>query len=105
MEWHDVLKQDELWAGELIPAKVAGKAIFVTNIGGEIKAYEDRCPHQLNTLSDGTFDGHTLMCKTHRWRFDLATGCGINPSSSRLFAVPVRTHDGRIQVSLDTQQP
>lgn len=100
MNWHDVVPQEELWEGEILPATVADKEIFICNVAGVIHAYEDRCPHQENPLSDGKLDGHSLTCKTHQWRFDLKSGCGINPTGARLTAFPVRVEGGVVQVAL-----
>lgn len=102
MNWHDVVRREELWEGEIYPARVADKQVFLFITNGVIHAYEDRCPHQLNPLSDGMLDDKTLMCKTHRWRFDLGTGCGINPASARLTAFETRVEGGVIQVAIAT---
>ncbi len=100
MNWYDVVQKEELWEGEIFPAQVADKRIFLFIMGGVIHAYEDRCPHQMNPLSDGKLEGSTLMCKTHRWRFDLGTGCGINPASARLTTYQTRIEGGVIQVAV-----
>lgn len=100
MNWHDTVQQADLWEGEIVPAQISDKRIFLFNVGGTVHAYEDRCPHQENPLSDGMLDGTSLTCKTHRWRFDLKTGCGINPSSARLRTFPVRIEGGVIQVGI-----
>lgn len=97
--WHDVVPLSELWEGELHATEVNGVRIFLVKVAGAVRAYQDRCPHQLNPLSDGNLDQGTLTCKYHRWRFNLETGRGINPSSCSLFAVATRVQDGTIQVS------
>jgi cytochrome P450/nitrite reductase/ring-hydroxylating ferredoxin subunit len=39
-----------------------------------IKVYEGRCPHQGALLGEGELEGGSLVCRNHRWRFDLETG-------------------------------
>jgi nitrite reductase/ring-hydroxylating ferredoxin subunit len=37
----------------------------LVNVGSEIRAYEDRCPHLGFQLSEGDLDGRTLICANH----------------------------------------
>ena len=97
--WRDVISEADLWEGDLHVTEIDGMDIFLVNVGGIIRAYEDRCPHQRNPLSDGHFNEGTLTCKYHRWRFDLATGKGINPADCRLAALETRIESGMVQVS------
>jgi cytochrome P450/nitrite reductase/ring-hydroxylating ferredoxin subunit len=39
-----------------------------------LRAYEGRCPHQGALLGEGEIDGDALVCRNHRWRFDVQTG-------------------------------
>lgn len=98
--WHDVMPLSELWVGELVGVEVAGHNVVLANVDGEVRAYEDRCPHLSSPLSEGMLDGRVLMCSTHLWEFDCLTGAGINPASCGLSAYPVRVEDGTIQVGL-----
>jgi toluene monooxygenase system ferredoxin subunit len=89
---------DDLWIGELAGMVVAGHKVLVVNADGEIRAFEDCCPHLSSPLSEGTLDGPVLTCSTHLWEFDCLTGAGINPATCGLLPYPVRVEDGTIQV-------
>ncbi len=43
--WQVVMPAADLWAGELTGVRLGGKKIVLVNVGGEIRAFEDRCPH------------------------------------------------------------
>jgi toluene monooxygenase system ferredoxin subunit len=93
--WRSALAANELWEGDVTPVEVAGRQLMLVRLpGGEIRAYQGRCPHQGAALADGAgaFDGRTLTCAAHGWQFDLATGRGVNPAGCALdrFAVTVR---------------
>src|SRR5688572_32919260 len=52
----------------------AGVDLVVVRARGGIRAFEGRCPHQGALLSEGEFDGETLICRNHRWRFSAENG-------------------------------
>jgi toluene monooxygenase system ferredoxin subunit len=98
--WHVVMPIDELWIGDLVGVDVAGQPILLVRLDESVRAYDDRCPHQENPLSEGLLDGDNLTCAAHLWEFDARTGQGVNPASSCLSAFPVRVDDGMICVGL-----
>ncbi len=72
---------------------------------GTLFALRDLCPHRGIPLSAGWFDGETVMCKYHGWRFEPTTGqCqeipsltshdGLQPTRIYANAFPVRESDG-----------
>ena len=48
--------------------------VVIFKADGRIHAFENRCPHEGNPLSEGEIAGPTLTCVFHNWRFDLETG-------------------------------
>jgi toluene monooxygenase system ferredoxin subunit len=98
MTWRPVMPVGELWEGELAGARLGGKDIVLVNVGGEIRAYEDRCPHLGFALSAGDLDGRTLTCANHQWEFDALTGTGVNPGNCRLTAFGTRVAGGQIEI-------
>jgi toluene monooxygenase system ferredoxin subunit len=92
---------DDLWSGEMAACTVRDKRIVLINIGGQIRAFADECPHMRTPLSAGSLDGVVLTCATHGWVFNAETGRGINPAQTCLteFAVQIRGND--ILVDLD----
>lgn len=103
MVWHLVMPEEDLWEGELAGAQADGKNIVLLNVGGEIRAFEDRCPHLSSRLSEGDLDGCTLTCVAHLWEFDARTGKGINPGNSQLVVYPTRVVGGNIEVLLPNE--
>jgi toluene monooxygenase system ferredoxin subunit len=96
--WYPVMAEDDLWEGELTGIEVAGKKLILLNAGGEIRAFEDRCPHLGSRLSEGDLGACTLTCAAHLWEFDVLTGKGTNPGNSQLTAFETRVAGGNIEV-------
>jgi toluene monooxygenase system ferredoxin subunit len=92
------MAEDDLREGELTGIEVAGKKLVLLNIDGEIRAFEDRCPHLGSRLSEGDIDGRTLTCAAHLWEFDAVTGKGTDPGNSQLNVFETRMADGNIEV-------
>jgi toluene monooxygenase system ferredoxin subunit len=90
----------DLWSGEIVGVEATDWKILLVNCEGEIRAYEDKCPHLENPLSEGDLDGKKLTCSYHLWEYDVLTGRGINPEGSRLKEFPVRIDAGNILVGL-----
>ncbi len=62
-----------------------------------LRAYEGRCPHQGALLGEGEIDGNALVCRNHRWRFDVETG-QRQGGAACLRACAVRQEDGAVLV-------
>lgn len=95
--------------------EVDGRLIGVFNVGGELYAFHDHCPHRGGSLCHGRLTGtsapaegvapigyaragHVLRCAWHGWEFDIATGrCLVDPRlRARTYAVEVV--DGEVLV-------
>jgi toluene monooxygenase system ferredoxin subunit len=99
--WVPVSTLDDLWDGEMATVSVDGTAVLLANIGGEVVAYEDRCPHAATPLSRGDLKGNVLTCSAHEWVFDCRTGGGINPAVVCLRRFAVRLDGDAINVCLE----
>jgi nitrite reductase/ring-hydroxylating ferredoxin subunit len=62
-------------------------------------AIEDRCPHMGFPLHDGTVEAGLVTCHWHHARFDLASGCTLDPfaDDARPFDVEVVDDDVMVQ--------
>ena len=98
MTWRAVMPAEDLWEGELTGIQLGGRNIVLVNVGGEIRAYEDRCPHLGFQLSEGDLDGCVLTCANHQWMFNALTGAGTNPGNCQLTAFGTRVRDGQIEI-------
>ncbi|XP_057799306.1 protein TIC 55, chloroplastic-like [Salvia miltiorrhiza] len=65
--------------------------------GGEIRCYEDRCPHRLAKLSEGQLIDGRLECLYHGWQFEGNGKCVKVPQLSEGAKIPasacVRTYE------------
>jgi len=75
-QWVKAAGRGELTVKDRKVVKIDGRqiAIFVGE-DGEIRACDNRCPHEGYPLSEGTLsDGCILTCNWHNWKFDLSDG-------------------------------
>ncbi|MHB2036346.1 MAG: Rieske (2Fe-2S) protein [Nitrososphaerales archaeon] len=80
---------------------VGRKRILLSNINGEIFAYEAFCTHERADLSEGTLSGCNIVCPLHFSEFDLRTGEVLTPPAEEsLKKFNVKLHDGEILVEL-----
>lgn len=88
--WYAVALSTEVTEAPLGVA-VLGKRWVLVRMGGEVRAFVDRCPHRLAPLSIGSLcaDG-TLQCTYHGWRFGADGGCVAIPANGAGAPVPPR---------------
>ncbi|MBV8118251.1 MAG: Rieske 2Fe-2S domain-containing protein [Candidatus Eremiobacteraeota bacterium] len=48
--------------------------VAIFTVDGEVRAYENCCPHQGGPIGEGIVDGTTITCPWHAWCFDLRDG-------------------------------
>lgn len=81
-EWYPALRAEELRRGKTKTALLLGIPLLLGRRNdGRIFAMRDLCPHRGIPLSAGWFDGETVQCKYHGWRFEPCSGrCAEIPS-------------------------
>jgi phenylpropionate dioxygenase-like ring-hydroxylating dioxygenase large terminal subunit len=81
-DWYPALRAEAVRAGETATALLLGVPLLVgRKSDGRLFAMRDLCPHRGIPLSAGWFDGETVMCKYHGWRFEPCSGrCEEIPS-------------------------
>ena len=98
--------------------KVRNVELGVFNVGGQLYALPNICPHQYGPVCNGTVngttacnaatdwrfswgrDGEILTCPRHGLEFDIATGQCLAPAKFRLRTYPVSVRDGEVRVRL-----
>ncbi|MGD9526561.1 Rieske 2Fe-2S domain-containing protein [Pseudonocardia sp.] len=101
VRWVPAAGLDDLWEGDLLEVAAGGERVLLAHLpGGELRAYQARCPHQEFSLADGDLDGTVLTCAAHLWEFDLHTGEGVNPPGCALYRFPVRRDGDRVEVGI-----
>lgn len=81
-EWYPALRVDALRAGKMTTALLLGVPVVLgRRRDGKLWAMKDLCPHRGIPLSAGWFDGETVQCKYHGWKFEPCSGqCRAIPS-------------------------
>ncbi|MFI5047603.1 MAG: Rieske (2Fe-2S) protein [Acidimicrobiia bacterium] len=76
--------------GQLL-TKIGSLPVVVFADGDDVFAIEDRCPHMGFPLHRGTVECGLVTCHWHHARFDLASGCTLDPfaDDARAFDVSV----------------
>ena len=82
-------------------AFVEGRTIALFNVGGEIYALDDSCPHQGASLFTGRFDGCVVTCRAHGMRFDVRTGRMPGVDGFGATTYPVSVTEGVIHVGIE----
>lgn len=104
--WVRVASLDDVWEGEVMAVDANGHHILLAHLaGGEVRAYQGICPHQEIKLVEGEFDGRHLVCRGHRWEFDLSCGAGVNPADCALAEYPVLVEGDDIYVTTEGVSP
>jgi len=108
--WYPALRSNEIRGTKLVTAMLLEVPLVLGRTSdGKAFAMRDSCPHRGIPLSYGSFDGQTVQCSYHGWRFDACTAqCVEIPSLTsqdklkvdRVFAghYPCEERDGYIWV-------
>jgi toluene monooxygenase system ferredoxin subunit len=99
-DWLEAGTLDDVWEGEMYAVNLAAVDVLLCNIDGHVYAYQDRCPHLANPLSEGELRENIVTCAAHEWAFDARTGKGVNPEDACLRRFAVRVDGDRILVQL-----
>jgi phenylpropionate dioxygenase-like ring-hydroxylating dioxygenase large terminal subunit len=105
-DWYPALRSASLGKGETTVTMLLGIPMLLgRKSDGVLFALRDVCPHRGIPLSAGWFDGETVQCKYHGWRFEPCSGrCeeipsltshdGLEPTKIYANAFPVAERDG-----------
>ena len=72
--WYEIPNASELKPGEMTHASANGEDIIVLNVGGEFRAFVNRCGHANAPMDLGTFKSGVIKCPQHNAVFDAKTG-------------------------------
>lgn len=81
-------------------AFVDGQQILIFNIGSELHAVDNTCPHAGASLFSGKLNGKVLQCPVHAMRFDVTTGCFAGGERQELQTYPVVWSDDGAELTL-----
>jgi 3-phenylpropionate/trans-cinnamate dioxygenase ferredoxin subunit len=91
-EFVKVTKISDIPSGSVKGFIVNGNKIALGNVGGKFYAFEDKCSHQGQPLSNGILIGNIVMCLFHGAQFDVTTGQPL----TMMGKTPIRTYEVRI---------
>ena len=85
-DWYPAARAETLPLAKMSTTLLLGIPVLLgRKRDGTLFAMRDLCPHRGIPLSVGWFDGETVQCKYHGWRFEPATGqCREIPSLTGL---------------------
>lgn len=88
----------ELKSKSQIVTKVGDHPVVVFWDGDSAWAIEDRCPHLGFPLHRGTIEAAMVTCHWHHARFDLSSGCTLDPWADDAIAFDVELVDEEIRI-------
>ncbi|MNR46817.1 Ferredoxin CarAc [compost metagenome] len=74
------------------------------NVGGQLYAIDDSCPHQGASLCGGRLEGKVIQCCAHGLRFDLASGYMLNSTAVKVANYPVEVIDGQVFIVIASKE-
>ena len=85
-EWYPAERAETLRIGKTATTLLLGVPLLLgRKTDGSVFAMRDLCPHRGIPLSAGWFDGETVQCKYHGWKFEPCSGqCREIPSLTGL---------------------
>ena len=103
--WEAVGPLADLAPGSLRTFKKRGsQLVILRTAAGDVRALDNRCPHEGYPLAQGALNDCTLTCNWHNWKFDVRDGtCLLGGEDVRTY--PVRVRDGRVEVDLADPPP
>ena len=79
--WYVALVGADVRPGRLVHKTLLGEPLLIgRGRDGRVFALRDICPHRGIPLHYGRFDGETIRCCYHGWRFDMSGTCVEIPS-------------------------
>lgn len=109
--WVDVADEANLRRNKRCLVRVAGQDVAVFDVGEELFAIDDSCPHAGASLCGGRLSQQEVQCPAHGLRFRLRDGRLFNmpaegPAGGMALRVwPVRVVEGRVQVRVVSPSP
>jgi nitrite reductase (NADH) small subunit len=96
-----VASRHEVGEGVATIVRAGRYEVAIFDLGGELRAYENCCPHQGGPIGEGIVDGETVTCPWHAWCFDLRDGKMTLGDFAALRRFDVRVEDDAIYVAIE----
>jgi nitrite reductase/ring-hydroxylating ferredoxin subunit len=86
--------------GSVIECTVAGRALCVANLDGEICVLDGTCPHEGGPLGEGSLEQRRVVCPWHGYAFDLRTGDAEDDPDLKAQVLDAKVENGELLVKL-----
>ena len=97
----EAARLDEVPVGAGRAVTIEGKPIALFNVGGQVHAIGDTCPHMGGSLGLGQLDGTIVTCNLHGMKIDVVSGCFAGTTGFAVVSYPVKIVAGKIMVAVD----
>ncbi|WP_394822280.1 cytochrome P450 [Pendulispora albinea] len=94
-----IARLGELRGEEPVALSADGVDLVAFHTDTGLKVFEGRCPHQGALLGEGERNGRELVCRNHRWRFDVESGRRLGGPQC-LRACPSQVRNGIVYADL-----
>jgi len=92
-ELHKVGQVSDLGPGKIKATKVGNDYVAVTQVEGQVYAFDDTCPHAACSMAEGELDGKVILCVCHGREYDVTNGKPVNPP----FGDPMKLYTPKIE--------
>lgn len=91
-----VVSVEELQRRGLMMVRGTDRPVALSYADGQIRAFDDRCPHLGFPLHKGTLKDGILTCHWHHARFDACSGCAFDLFADDVPTFAVRVENGMV---------
>jgi nitrite reductase/ring-hydroxylating ferredoxin subunit len=98
-----VAGRNEVAPGTSLVVNVGRYDVALFNVDGEMRAYENACPHQGGPIGEGWIEAGVVTCPWHAWRFDLLTGAMTLGDFARLRRFEARVELDGVSIATEPE--
>jgi len=88
--WHPLCRSSEATSNPRSFVLLGQRYVAFRSLDGDVRVFNDRCPHRFAPLSLGSCEGDALRCGYHGWVFDAKGFCVEIPALGPDAVVPSR---------------
>ena len=97
----EVARKSAIPENSAIAVEVEGRRLALINLGGEIYAIDDDCPHEGGPLSEGTISGDEICCPWHTSHFNIKDGrVTMDPATEDVATYKVRLVGDAVELEI-----
>ena len=101
MSWYPVTNVNS------IPVKEGRRVVFgeyevaLFNLGKEVLAIDNKCPHKQGPLANGIVAGRAVFCPLHNWKISLESGCALSGGKGQVKIYPIKILNNKICIAFE----